>query len=243
MSSRSIAKSIPEGQEIEAVSFDDFLEAFDWKQGEHVSFIGPTGVGKTTLSLNLMDRRDFATIVGTKPKDSVLVKFAKDNGYKIIPEFPRYRTSDGTMDKLLLWPRFKAFKDLARQRQSIGHGLQTMFMQNNWAINVDEAFYLTNQLRLQKELELLWTQGRSNGISLMAGTQRPAHVPLFIYDQATHVFFWRDNDERNLRRIGGIGALNSNLIRNTVMRLPEHTFLYVNSRTGDMLISKAKKLY
>ena len=35
---------------VEEVGFDDFLHHFDreWKQGEHVSMIGPTGRGKTT---------------------------------------------------------------------------------------------------------------------------------------------------------------------------------------------------
>lgn len=232
----------PIHDDVEVLQWDNFLRHFKWKQGEHVSFIGPTGSGKTTLSLNLMNKRKFATIIGTKPKDKVLQKYAQSNGYKVVPEFPEYRTPDGTMDRLLLWPRLKQFKDITRQRQSIGHGLQTMFMQENWTINVDEVSYLINQLKLNRELELIWQQGRSIGLSLMAGTQRPAHVPLLIYDQPTHLFFWRDNDEVNLRRIGGIGWLNSKLIRNTVMSLPKHAFLYVNSRTGDMFVSKSKEI-
>lgn len=228
--------------DIETLPWDDFLERFKWKRGQHVSFIGSTGSGKTTLSLNLMKLRKFGVIVGTKPEDEVLLRFAEDNNFKVMGEFPEVRAPHGEMDRILLWPRFKEFKDVTRQRQAIGHGLQTMFMQKEWTVNVDEVAYLSNQLKLQRELELFWQQGRSVGLSLMAGTQRPAHVPLLIYNQPTHLFFFRDNDEVNLKRIGGIGWLNSRKIRGTVMDLPEHVFLYVNSRTGEMLVSKTNEI-
>ena len=61
-----------------------------------------------------------------------------------------------------------------------------------------------------------------------------------MYDQATHIFFWRDNDELNLKRIGGIGWLNSKEIRTTVASLPEHVCLYVNTRTGTMITTKVE---
>jgi hypothetical protein len=56
-----------------------------------------------------------------------------------------------------------------------------------------------------------------------------------LYDQATHLFFWRDNDEANLKRIGGIGFLDAKLIRGTVAELPEHEALYINTRTGSLI--------
>lgn len=234
--------TITEQVRIPSLPFDSFLKQFKWKQGEHVSFIGPTGSGKTTLSLGLMNRRTYCCVIGTKPADKVLQRFAKDEDYRIIKEFPQHRIDGGEWDRLLLWPRLKAFKDLGRQRQAIGHGLQTMFVQRNWAINVDEVSYLANDLRLDKELRLIWQQGRSIGLSLLAGTQRPAFVPLLIYDQATHLFFWRDNDEANLRRIGGIGYLNAREIREAVARLPKHVFLYINTRDGKMMMSKANRI-
>src|SRR5690606_28106209 len=98
--------------------------------------------------------------------------------------------------------------------------------------------YLNNDLRLEPLLKLIWQQGRSIGLSLVATTQRPVNVPLFMYDQSTHLFFFRDNDEANLRRIGGIGWLNARQIRETVAKIPKHYFLYVNTRDGRMIVSK-----
>jgi hypothetical protein len=56
-----------------------------------------------------------------------------------------------------------------------------------------------------------------------------------LYDQATHLFFWRDNDDANLKRIGGIGSLDARLVRDTVAALPHHETLYVNTRTGRLV--------
>jgi hypothetical protein len=80
-----------------------------------------------------------------------------------------------------------------------------------------------------------WTQGRSNGLSVAGGTQRPANIPLESYQSATHLFFFSDNDERNLERIGGLGGMASGLIRANVAALPFHDVLYVNTRLRVML--------
>ena len=58
-----------------------------------------------------------------------------------------------------------------------------------------------------------------------------------MYDQSSHLFFWRDNDETNLKRIGGIGWLQSKPIRETVAGLDPYQFLYIQTRTGDMFRS------
>ena len=63
-----------------------------------------------------------------------------------------------------------------------------------------------------------------------------------IFDQADHILFFRDNDEANLRRIGGVGWLSSDLIRGHVANLEQFQFLYVNTRSGWMYRSRAPEL-
>jgi hypothetical protein len=105
---------------------------------------------------------------------------------------------------------------------------------------VDELRYLTETLKLSRHMELLWQQGRSVGISVVAGTQRPARVPLAAYDQATHLFLFRDSDRRNLDRLADLsGDVDKVLVRETVQTLAPHEVLYVDTRRGTMAITRS----
>ena len=78
---------------------------------------------------------------------------------------------------------------------------------------------------------------------MMICAQRPAGNRLVeLFDQTTHLFFFRDNDEPNLRRISGVGWLSSEAIKAFVANLEQYQFLYVNTRTGWMYRSRAPKL-
>lgn len=219
--------------EVEFAPWADFVEGLRWKQGEHVSLIGPTGSGKTTLAHAILPKRKFVVVLATKPKDSTLSKLSGD-GYQTIRSWPEHVSTD-VSPKLILWPTMRRPGDAKKQQREIGKALNEIFRQGGWTVFADELRYLSGTLRLSPLLELLWQQGRSLGVSLVGGTQRPAHVPLMLYDQATHLFFWRDNDEANLKRIGGIGFLDSKLVRDTVSELPQHETLYINTRTGSLI--------
>ena len=222
--------------EVEFVPWPDFLEGLRWRQGEHVSLIGPTGAGKTTLAHAILPKRNYVVVMATKPRDSTLNHLSRD-GYEIIREWPRHVATDIT-PRLILWPHFRKTGDARRQQKVIGKALTEIFAQGGWTVYVDELRYVSQTLRMRAILELLWQQGRSLGVSLVGGTQRPAHVPLMLYDQATHLFFWRDNDDANLKRIGGIGFLDAKLVRGTVAELPLHETLYINTRSGSMIRTK-----
>lgn len=235
---------------IPVLTWREFLDSFAWRQGEHVSLIGPTGSGKTTLALELLHRRDYVTVLGTKPKDSTLDKLVRRDNYELLRSWPRrgprtyrVRMSDGTertRSSAVLWPEFRAASDKQTQADVFGHALSEMFTAGSWCIFADEVFYLCKELGLEQHLTTIWTQGRSLGLSLVAGTQRPAFVPLYMYDQATHLFLWGDNDETNLRRVGGLGGLSSARVRAMVAGLPHHAVLYVNTRTRHLVVTRVE---
>lgn len=227
---------------VERVEWDAFLSTrFRWEQGEHVTLIGPTGSGKTTLALALLPLRQYVIAYGTKPKDRTLDQLVKKDRWRLVRKHERFPKviPKGRPLRVVFWPQYRTPADEPMQAYEIGSNLHEAFTRGGFCLFIDETWWFTHKLGMKTWLEALWTQGRSIGLSIVAGTQRPTHIPLLAYDQATHVFFWRDNDERNLKRISGMNGLNARLIRDTVATLPHHQVLYVNTRTGAMTVTKA----
>lgn len=226
--------------EVETIPWDRFLaERFVWQQGEHVTLIGPTGAGKTTLALALLPLRKYVIAFGTKPKDRTMDSLVRTDGWKKVQTWEKMPRVIRGAARIVFWPKFRTPDDQPAQAYEIGRAMREAFVMGGWCLLIDELWYMDHVLGLKRMIEALWTQGRSIGLSIVAGTQRPAHVSLLAYDQATHVFFWRDNDERNLKRISGMNGLNAGTIRATVSTLPAHHVLYVNTRTGAMVVTKA----
>lgn len=174
--------------------WSEFLPSWDWQQGQHVTMIGPTGSGKTTLIRSILSRRDYVVFAATKPQDSTIDALEAE-GFQVVrkwrPEF----------DRQVLWPKIERMGDMEDQRREIGYMLEDAYEQGGWTVVLDELRYITDHLRLKQHVQLLLLQGRSLGVSVVSGSQRPRHVPLEAYSQASHLFLWRTNDRQDLRRI------------------------------------------
>ena len=228
---RTSPEPIPDSPEnVPSVSWSEFLNRFRWEQGEHVTLVGPTGGGKTTLALKLLHMRRFVIILVAKRRDSTMDGVRKQ-GYvkqeKLNPE---------VADRIVLWPTVKKLDEVHRVHFDVfSDALNEVYLAGGWCVFVDEATYLSDMLNMKKQLSMLWQQGRSLGVSIVAATQRPAYIPLYAYDQATHLFLWRDNDHENLSRLSGLGGADNKLVRRVVPNLEKHEVLYLNTRTGEML--------
>lgn len=211
-----------------SITYREFLHLFhtQWQQGEHVTLIGPTGCGKTELSLRLLPRRDYVTVFSVKPRDRTMDKLIRA-GYK------QQKRWDGSYhDHIVLWPRGRNAEETQHlQYHEFKRAIDAMERQAGWCMFFDEVSYMTDFLGMQRLMRYLLQLGRSSGISIMAGTQRPAFIPLAFYDQPTHLIFWSDNDHTNLKRIANLGGMDSSVIRKEVSELGEREILYLNTRT------------
>jgi hypothetical protein len=214
------------------IDWEHFVTEFlDWQQGEHLAMIGPTGAGKTTLALYLLGIRHYVTVFATKPQDKTLDALQMA-GYKLMKEWKGY--DPDIVPKRLLWPSAKKLYAARAQRQVFQQAFNNIYGQGGWCVFVDELWFIIHHLKLELEIRTYLMQARSLNISLAVCTQRPSRVPLEIYDQSTHLFFWRDADEANLKRIGGISWANAWHVQRLVAGLRDHEFLYVNTRTAQM---------
>jgi len=103
----------------------------------------------------------------------------------------------------------------------------------NWAIVCDELMWVSRNLRLERELEAVWFQGRTQGISLIGAAQRPTHVPRLAYSQATYFFLWQTADRQDLERLRDISAgFPRGMIDKGVIELDwdKHECLFVDTK-------------
>lgn len=222
---------------VERVSWPEFLERFSWHQGDHMTLVGPTKRGKTTLALELIEKAfpaPWQVVLVTKARDPLLDEL-KGKGYA---RLPRWIVSDpGVYPKVALAPPLrKGVRSKGEQREAFQTALESIFRQGGWLVYADELRYITETLGLGEDMEVLWQQGRTLGVTVVAGVQRPRHVPLLAFDQAAHLFFFKNPDAQIIKRIDElVTGLDSNLVREEIISLDFHEVLYANPHTGQLL--------
>ena len=221
------------------VPWDEFDRQFKWNQSEHVALIGSTGAGKTTLLRAILPRRDYVVIFGTKPVDENLERFHRE-GYDLYTEWLSVPAEKSP--RRLLWPDARDLGAAKVQEAVFRDAMNRIFREGNWCVTVDELWYLAVRLKLADEVRDYLTQSRSLGISFVAGTQRPAWVPLEVYTESTHLFFWKTVEKGAVDRISHLGGANEELVKFLVRRLERHQVLYVNKVTGQMFRTHAPYL-
>jgi len=118
--------------------------------------------------------------------------------------------------------------------------LRDVYSQGGWCVYLDEARYITEFLGLSKLVELLWLQGRSLGVSVVASTQRPRHLPLAAYSQASHIYIWRNRDAQDMKRLAEMaGGPPLSEIKAAVSALPQYGCVYL-SATGEMSTTRVE---
>jgi hypothetical protein len=255
---RQELRDLPPDDMAPVIEWDDFMTyvlgssdpKLRWGQNQHMGLVGPTDAGKSTALHGMLPLRKYTTFLGTKIKDRTLQSFIDDGTFTRLKDWPprkgkgpfaRAVTAE-EMPRRLLWPDVSTLEAVPALAPVFNRAVSDIYGQGGWCCVWDEFWLQCEILKMRQTAKILLQQARSNDISMVMGMQRPSWIPPEVFDQTRHLMFWRDNDELNLKRIGGVGWLNSGPIRAFVANLEPYQSLYVNNRTGNMYRTRAPEL-
>ncbi|MGH7189764.1 MAG: hypothetical protein ACRD2H_13945 [Terriglobales bacterium] len=244
--------------EVREVRWDEFYDWFVgfYRQNQHVTLIGPTQTGKTTIAREILEARECVIAIAIKPEDEVAESFV-EYGYRIqekrdIPTVekagrpvphPAYR-------RIVLWPRAEQDRDgrwrsipqmTAYQRSVIMDAINYVRKARRWTLFTDDLNTLAEDLKLGPEVKWILRNGASAKISLVGAGQRPAWLPREAYSSPEHLFFLATNDADDLDRLSNIGAgVDKKELAHVISNLKLYETLYLAPRVHPPILIKTK---
>ena len=217
------------------------------KNGVHKLYVGQSDSGKTTLQ-RIQSRMNRVTLVfGTKPgRDTSLEKYVTEEAFTRIESWPPKKSDLAPRGargqvKLLLWPKITEYRQLRGLASMYRQALQSVMIEGgNWHLVIDEGLWFTskNGLNLGQEISEIAYGGRSNGLSLSIGLQRPSGVPVITYSQCSMMYVFKLGNENDLRSIASYSQYPTRDVIDTVRGLNRgnptkgHQFLFMPTSGG-----------
>ena len=226
-----------------------------FRQGDHVTAIGPTGCGKTHIALAVAEIRSHVMVVACKPKDP-LVDDAVARGYYRIPgnelEIP-YVDGRPMHKRVVYWPMLPAAlrqklpkhkilgAEKAIQAPLVGGAIGYVRNAGHWCLVIDEGTWVCRDLKLQRDIDSALFQFRSLNASIIILGQRPAWMGRYVLSQPTHLFLFNTNDRDDRKALGDVSGVDSRAVETVVQQLDQkrHEFLYIDTRDRKMFRSVA----
>jgi len=242
----------------QVVTFDRefFLrEVWDYRPGEHVTVLAPSGGGKTHLAYQLLqvtaEPELQACVIVMKPRDETVDKWNRRLKFKVVRDWPPAKIT-GLISKrpagYVLWPKesqdpdetdyrhYRIFRRAILDNYYNAVSTKSINHSDGKIVFADEVVSLEDELGLRKELQRVWSKGRSMSCGLWGASQRPAYISRFAY-QAHHLFLGNDPDEDVQKRYGEIGGgIDKELVKALCARLKDKQFVYIHRDTRSICI-------
>lgn len=193
--------------EINGKSWDQFLEDFrtEWEPGQHVAIIAPTGQGKSTVLVTLLDLRTYVLAFDPKGGDETLGKCG-------FPRLPRWPPPGKAYDRMarkepvkyLVGPKINKLADRPGLAAVQAMALEGAFDDKGWTVAIDELQIAAQKMGQADQIDNLLISARTRGVSVVSLFQRPANVPRAAYEMASWIFLGLTLDTDTVNRLAEI---------------------------------------
>lgn len=237
----------------------NFLSEFGkvYKPGQHVTFLGPTQRGKTTLCiecLHVVISPEFKCIIlaGKPPgrDPGLLVRAPEYLNLRVVQEWPpEYSIRDRKRNGWVLHPK-QAMRDDKEDDAELERQFRKAIM---WAFRqtkhpvitvADEAYQIQHDLKLKGVYEKPLLRGAPHN-AMWSLLQRGAYASYLSYNAPEHIFIAYDPDQSNQQRYGEIGGVDPRRVAQIVASLKTDQaenggviseFLYISRSRSEMCI-------
>lgn len=221
---------------METLSYEQFLAFMrtNWKLSEHIGVIAPTGSGKSYIVRDLLNMKRHAIVIATKARDKTLDKYIKEDGFYRISKWP----PEWYQSHVLFWRKAQHLGDVREQQIAIYGLMDDVYQRGGYVLYFDDLYFVAITLNLKSAIQMMYTQVRSNGVSLIASMQRPRWVPLEAVSQATYLLVFRIRDDYDIERTAQGMGLSKGELRAAIQELGEFEFLLLQSGKDPIRIQR-----
>lgn len=214
---------------------EEFLEKFrrEYQAGQHLTMIGPTQRGKTTLCLQLLKQvispKLKCVILAGKPpgRDGTMAKAADMLNLRVVEEWPpNYNFRDRERNGYVLRPKH-SMEDLEGDEDNLRIQFRKAMLANYKSKKpvitvVDEAHHVQNDLGLKREYEAALMRGAPIDAEWSL-IQRGRFMSYLAYDAPEHIFVFYDGDRSNVKRYAELGGIDPRQVEYLTLGLKTRT--------------------
>lgn len=210
-------------QDLDVIPRKEFIEEFgnDYVPGQHVSFFGPTGRGKSTLCFQLLGRVVSPDMRVTSlhgkigGRDPVIPRAARHCGLRVVSELPgKYRTRwdrkhgkarNGYMLVPLASPGNPS-EENEKLESEFRRALERNYRSRDKTItHINESHQVQQELRLRELCEAPLMRGGPDNAEWNEA-QRGRYLSYHTYSAPEHLFVFYDDDRDNRKRYSDFGC-------------------------------------